>query len=68
MLNWLIKCREVKKINSKPIFNSYIAKQLVKRGHRIVDLQPNNRMANATIFYFKNTDEFIKDLKDLTKT
>lgn len=53
-------------INLKPIFNSFLAKQLLYCGNPIVDLQKNHKLKNATVFFFEETDKFIKDLKKLT--
>ena len=53
-------------ITVKPIFNSFLAKQLLQKGNPIVDLQKNHKLKNATIFYFEETSKFIKDLKQLT--
>lgn len=50
----------------KPIFNSFLAKQLLHRGNPIVDLQKNHKLKNATVFFFEETDKFIKDLRELT--
>jgi hypothetical protein len=50
----------------KPIFNSFLAKQLLKKGNKIVDLQKNKELKNATIFYFEVNDKFTQDLKELT--
>lgn len=51
----------------KPIFKSYIAKQLVNMGNRIVDLQNNKHVENATVFYFKDTKKFQQDLEKITQ-
>jgi hypothetical protein len=40
-------------VTGKPIFNSFLAKQLVLKGHRIIDLQKNHKIANATVFFFE---------------
>lgn len=53
-------------IKTKPIFNSFLAKQLLHCGNPIVDLQKNHKLKNATVFFFEETDKFIKDLKELT--
>lgn len=53
-------------IKAKPIFNSFLAKQLLHCGNPIVDLQKNKTLQNATIFYFEETNKFINDLKKLT--
>ena len=50
----------------KAIFNGFLAKQLLQKGNTIVDLQKNHKLKNATVFYFKETEKFIKDLKELT--
>lgn len=53
-------------MKSKPIFNSYMAKLLLKRGNVIVDLQPDKNRVNATIFYFEETEKFKDDLSELS--
>ena len=53
-------------IKTKPIFNSFIAKQLLQCGNPIVDLQKNHKLKNATVFFFEETEKFIQDLKKLT--
>ena len=52
--------------NMKAIFNGFLAKQLLQKGNTIVDLQKNHKLKNATVFYFEETEKFIKDLKELT--
>lgn len=53
-------------MDAKPIFNSYIAKQLVLKGNRIIDLQPDKKRINAVIFYFEKTNKLIDDLRGLS--
>lgn len=53
-------------METKPIFNGYTAKQLVRKGNKIVDLQPDKNRKGATIFYFEVTEKFINDLKELS--
>ena len=53
-------------MNMKAIFNGFLAKQLLQKGNPIVDLQKNHKLKNATVFYFEETEKFIKDLKELT--
>jgi len=53
-------------METKPIFNGYTAKQLVRKGNKIVDLQPDKNRRGATIFYFEVTEKFINDLKELS--
>ena len=58
---------KVNETTGKPIFKSYIAKQLVNMGNRIVDLQNNKHVENATVFYFKDTKKFQQDLEKITQ-
>ena len=51
---------------TKPIFNTYIAKVLCNKGNKIVDIQPDKFKENAVIFYFEVNDKFNKDLKELS--
>ena len=53
--------------SNKPIFNSCVAKQLLKLGNKIVDLGPDKKNGNSVIFYFENTEKLAKDLEDVTK-
>ena len=53
-------------MTGKPIFNSFLAKRLVQRGNRIVDLQKNHNLKNATVFYFEDTEKLKQDLTELT--
>ena len=53
-------------IKTKPIFNSFLAKQLLHCGNPIVDLQKNHKLKNATVFFFEETEKFIQDLNQLT--
>lgn len=50
----------------KMIFNSYIARQLLKSGFPIIDILKNNNIENATIFVFEETEDFIHKLTELT--
>lgn len=63
--NWQKRCDDME---GKAIFNSYVAKQLVNRGHKIIDLQPDKNRKYATVFYFEITEGFVKDLKELSHT
>ena len=51
---------------SKPIFNTYIAKVLCNKGHRIIDIQPDKYKENSVIFYFEATESLLNDLKELS--
>ena len=50
----------------KPIFNGFLAKQLLQKGNPIIDLQKNHNLKNATVFIFEETEKFKKDLTELT--
>lgn len=51
---------------NKPIFNSYIAKQLLKLGNKIVDLGPDKNNNLSVIFYFEKTEKLLEDLEFIT--
>ena len=53
-------------MDGKAIFNSYTAKQLLKLGNIIVDLQPDKKREGATIFYFSKTNKLLEDLENLS--
>ena len=46
---------------TKAIFNPSIARNLLKAGHKLVDIKPNRENALRTVFYFSVTPEFIAD-------
>lgn len=58
---------EVSQMEAKPIFNSYIAKQLVLMGNKIVDLQPDKKRKGSIIFYFEKTQKLIDDFYSVNK-
>lgn len=53
-------------MKTKLIFNSFLAKQLLSRGHQIIDLQKDHKRKNGVVFVFEETEEFTEDLKRLT--
>ena len=53
-------------MKSKPIFNSFIAKQLIRMGNKVVDLQPDKKNENGVILFFEVTSKFNEDLKSLS--
>lgn len=53
-------------MKTKLIFNSFLAKQLLYCGHKIVDLQKDHKRKNGVVFVFEETQIFIEDLKRLT--
>lgn len=52
-------------MKTKPIFNSYLAKQLLKKGNQIVDLKKNYEVANATVFFFEDNEKLNNDINEL---
>lgn len=54
-------------MDGKAIFNSYIAKQLLLKGNKIIDLQPDKRKYGSVIFYFEETSKLFDDLEKLSK-
>jgi hypothetical protein len=50
----------------KPIFNSFLAKQLLAHGNKIIDLQKNRNLKNATVFIFEDTQKLHDDIGMLT--
>lgn len=53
-------------MKTKLIFNSFLAKQLLACGYRIVDLQKDHKRKNGVVFVFEETEAFIEDLRRLT--
>lgn len=47
-----------------PIFNIKIASQLVRRGFIVADLQPNEKMPNKTVVYFKHNNQLTEILNE----
>lgn len=53
-------------METKLIFNSFLAKQLLSRGHQIIDLLKDHKRKDGVVFVFKETEKFKMDLKELT--
>lgn len=53
----------------KSIFSAGVARWLIKRGHKIIDIKPDkkNRNYHKTIFVFEETKSLIDDLISLNK-
>ena len=50
-----------------PIFTGVLAKYLLKKGLKLVDIAPNKNAPRETVFYFERTDkvwEAIKEFKN----
>ena len=54
---------EMTERTTKAVFNTYIARELFGRGHRLVDFRPNRANKHQTVFYFAITDAFLADLE-----
>lgn len=50
----------------KLILNPVIARQLLHRGHVIVDIKPNKKEVRSTIFVFEDGVQFRKDLTEIS--
>ena len=53
-------------IKIKTIFNGFLAKELLKAGNPIIDLEKNHKLKNASVFIFEETEKFKTDLEKLT--
>lgn len=47
------------------IFDAKIAKKLLMMGFQIVNIAPDKRVPNATIFFFKDTDTLRRKLDEI---
>lgn len=46
----------------KEIFTPYVARRLLKMGNPIVDIKPDKNNRDKTIFVFRITEKFVKDM------
>lgn len=53
-------------METKLIFNSFLAKQLLENGNPIVDLLKDHKRKNGVVFVFEATDKLNDDLMKLT--
>lgn len=53
------------KMKTKMVFKLSVAMALKEKGHEILDKIPNRNNPKLQVFIFKETDEFIRDLKGL---
>lgn len=51
------------KQNNYPVFNINLAKHLLHCGFLMVDLNTNKNCKNKIVFYFKETDLLIQEIK-----
>lgn len=52
-------------MKTKMVFKLSVAMALKEKGHEILDKIPNRNNPKLQVFIFKETDEFIRDLKGL---
>lgn len=48
------------------VYKRSLARQLVKLGYTVVDIQPNKQDESRTVFFFKNERDIQKKIHDLT--
>lgn len=49
-------------LNNIVIFSPQIARDLIQKGFRVVDIKPDKNIRIKTIFFFENTEEIKKYL------
>lgn len=47
------------------IYKGSIARELLRKGYRIIDVKPNKEQPLATVFIFKNETGLLKELEEL---
>lgn len=50
---------------AKTIFTASIARQLLKKGNKIIDIKPYRDAKGRTIFVFDATEQFFKDFEEI---
>lgn len=51
---------------AKCIINPKVAKELIRKGHRIVDIKANKENSDKTVFVFEATEDFKKDMEEIS--
>lgn len=51
----------------KVIANPRIARQLLHKNHKLVDIKPDKYVENASLFIFEVSEEFLKDFAFIAK-
>lgn len=54
-------------METKIIINPTIARQLLHRGHAIIDIKPKKENIKETVFVFEITEKFKEDLTSISK-
>lgn len=52
---------------TKLIFKAYVARGLLKKGHRIVDIKPLRDDPRVTVFVFEKTVELLEDIPKIIR-
>ena len=55
---------ENKEINGRCVYVPALARQLLRKGHTIIDIKPNRECAERTVFVFSDNDTFNADLEN----
>lgn len=50
-----------------PVFKLFIAKELIKMGYIVVNIEPNRNNKLLTVFFFEDTEQFRRDLDYVMK-
>ena len=59
------KSEEKEEMKTKVIFNPSIARQLLHKGHTIIDIKPSKDNRKETWFVFNCTEQFNNDLIEI---
>jgi hypothetical protein len=51
--------------DTKIVFSASVARHLLKKGFQIVDIKPNNKKPDASVFVFRNSSLFMDELHKL---
>lgn len=54
-------------LNSKLIMNPVMARKLLLKGNKIIDIKPKKENGRETIFVFELNDKLLKDMDSLSK-
>lgn len=51
-------------MKGKLVFNTQLTKMLLKKGFKIIDIRPNNKNRERTVFVFEDTEELKKEINE----
>lgn len=54
---------ENKELNGRCVYVPALARQMLRKGHVIIDIKPNRENAERTVFVFLDNDKFNEDLE-----